>query len=92
MRKFLSYFNMFEINLSSRSYKSGLIRIFCSALVMFLVCLFRFNVTITNVTVNIFLTIIILAIMVLSILCLFIAAVECLQVGDNRKKDKAREK
>jgi hypothetical protein len=27
---------------------------------------------------------------VLSILCFFIASVECLQVGDNRKKDKAR--
>ncbi len=32
----------------------------------------------------------ILIIMILSVLCLFIAAVECLQVGDNRKKDKER--
>ena len=32
----------------------------------------------------------ILAVMVLCILCFFIATVECLQVGDNRKKDKER--
>ena len=90
-KKFLNFFNIFELDLSSRSYKSPLIRIFVSLLIMLAVCVFRLNVTITNLTVNIFLTIFLLLVMVLCILCFFIAAVECLQVGDNRKKDKERQ-
>lgn len=90
MKKFFNYFNIFELNLSSRTYKSGIIRILASALVMFLVCIFRLNITITDIGINIFLTIFLLAIMVMAVLCMFIAAVECLQVGDNRKKDKER--
>jgi hypothetical protein len=34
----------------------------------------------------------VLAVVVLSVLCFFIAAVECLQVGDNIKKYNEREK
>ena len=90
MKKFLSYFNLFELNLEARSYKSGLIRIACSLAVMLLVCLFRLSITITSVALNIVLTIFLLAIMIISILCFFVASVECLQVGDNRKKDKNR--
>ena len=90
MKNFFNYFNIFELNLSSRTYKSGIIRILASALVMFLVCIFRLNITITDIGINIFLTIFLLAIMVMAVLCMFIAAVECLQVGDNRKKDKER--
>lgn len=88
MKKFFSYFNMFELNLSSRSYKSAAIRIAVSVLVMFFVCLFRLNVNLSNPAVNVIISLLCLAIMILSVLCFFIAAVECLQVGDNRKKDK----
>ncbi len=92
IKQFLNMFNIFELNLNSRSYKSPLIRIFASLIVLLGVMAFRLNVTITNPTVNIFLTVFLLAVMVLCILCFFIASVECLQVGDNRKKDKEREK
>ena len=85
-----SYLNFFELNLSARSYKSALIRILVSLLIMFIVCVIRFNVTLSNPAVNIIVTLLMLAIMICCILCFFIAAVECLQVGDNRKKDKAR--
>lgn len=90
MRKFISYFNLFDLDLNGRSYKSPMIRIGASVLVMLIVCLARLNVTITDPAVSFIVTVLILAVMILSILCLFIAAVECLQVGDNRKKDKAR--
>ena len=90
MKKFLSYFNLFELNLNSRSYKSGLIRIGVSAVVMLVVCLVRLNLTLTNPVVNVLVSLLTIVVMVMAILCLFIAAVECLQVGDNRKKDKAR--
>ena len=85
-----SYLNFFELNLSARSYKSAFIRILVSLLIMFIVCVIRFNVTLSNPAVNIIVTLLMLAIMICCILCFFIAAVECLQVGDNRKKDKAR--
>ncbi len=90
MKKLLSYINIFELNLNSRSYKSAAVRIAVSLVVMFLVCFFRLNVTITSIPVNFVLTILLLAIMIISVLCFFVAAVECLQVGDNRKKDKER--
>ena len=89
-RKFLDMFNIFELNLSQRSYKSPLFRIFGSLLTMLVVCTVRFSITIPNPVLNIAVSLPMLAIMILSILCLFIASVECLQVGDNRKKDKAR--
>ena len=89
-KKFIHMFNMFELNLSQRSYKSPLLRIFGSLLVMLVVCTVRFSITIPNPIVNIAVSLPILIIMILSVLCLFIAAVECLQVGDNRKKDKER--
>ena len=89
-KKFINMFNMFELNLSQRSYKSPLLRIFGSLLVMLVVCTVRFSITIPNPIVNIAVSLPILIIMILSVLCLFIAAVECLQVGDNRKKDKER--
>lgn len=91
MKKFLSYFNIFELNLTSTSYKSGLIRILASVLVMMIVCIFRFSVTLSNPVVNIIVSLLAMAIMVLSVMCLFVASVECLQVGDNIKKYKARE-
>ncbi len=91
MKKFLSYFNIFELNLTSRSYKSGIIRIIISILVMMAVCIFRFSVTLGDPTVNIIVSILCIAIMVLAVLCLFTASVECLQVGDNIKKYKERE-
>ena len=91
MKKFLSYFNIFELNLTSTSYKSGLIRIIASVLVMMIVCIFRFSVTLSNPVVNIIVSLLVMAIMVLSVMCLFVASVECLQVGDNIKKCKARE-
>ena len=90
-KKFLSYFNFMELNLSSRSYKSGFIRMFVSILIMFVVLAIRFSITIENPALNIFLLFVILAVIVLCVLCFFIAAVECLQVGDNRKKDKERQ-
>ena len=92
MKKFLSYFNIFELNLCSKSYKSGIIRIFVSAIVMLLLCVLRLNLTLTNPIINLVVSLLVIGGMVLSILCLFIAAVECLQVGDNRKKDNEREK
>ncbi|MBO7195748.1 MAG: hypothetical protein J6V80_00250 [Clostridia bacterium] len=90
LKKFLNMFNIFELNLSARSYKSGIIRIIVSLLIIFAVCLFRFSITITNAAVNIVVSLLLLAIMIMCILCFFIASVECLQVGDNRKKDKER--
>lgn len=88
MKNFLSYFNILELNLSSRSYKSGIIRIFISATVMLLLCVFRLSVTITNPVINLFVSILVIGGMVLSILCLFVAAAECLQVGENRRRDR----
>ena len=90
MKKFLSYFSIFDLNLNARSYKSAAIRIAAAILVMLVVCVLRLSINITNPVVSFISTIVILVVMVLSILCLFNAAVECLQVGDNRKKDKAR--
>jgi hypothetical protein len=90
MKEFLNYFNMFELNLTRRDYKSPLIRIFVSALVAMAVAVFRLNITLTNVAINAIVSLICIGIVVMSILCFFIASVECLQVGDNRKKDKAR--
>ena len=90
MKKFLNYFNIFELNLNSKSYKSAIIRIIASLIIIAAISIFRLSVTITNAFLNIFLAIVILAIIILSVLCLFIALVECLQVGDNRKKDKNR--
>jgi hypothetical protein len=58
---------------------------------MLVVCVFRLSVTITNPVVNILVSLLVFAIMVLAILCFFVAAVECLQVGDNIKKHKERE-
>ena len=92
MKKFLNMFNLFELNLYSRSYKSPMIRMAVSLLVMLVVCVIRLSVTISNATVNIIVSVLALVIVVLAILCFFIAAVEALQVGDNRKKDKEREK
>lgn len=89
-KQFLNFFNMFELNLNSRSYKSPLLRIFFSLLTVFIVLAIRFSITIENDAVNIISFFFILGIIILCILCFFIAAVECLQVGDNRKKDKER--
>jgi len=88
MKKILSYFNIFELNLSAKSYKSGLIRIFVSAAVMLLLCLFRLNVTLTNPLTNLLVSLLVIAGMILSVLCLFVAAVECLQVSENIKRDR----
>ena len=55
MKKFLKFFNIFELNLNEKSYKSPLIRIFASLAIMFAVCIFRLNITITSVALNIFL-------------------------------------
>ena len=91
MKKFFNYFNIFELNLTRRDYKSPLIRIVASILVAMIVAIFRLSITLTNPLVNAIISRLVLAVFVLSILCFFIASVECLQVGDNRKKDKARE-
>jgi hypothetical protein len=88
MKKFLSYFNIFDLNLSSRSYKSGLIRIGVSAIAMLILSLFRLSITLTNPIINLIISILVIGGMVLSILCLFVAAVECLQVSENRKNNK----
>jgi hypothetical protein len=88
MKKFLAYFNIFDLNLSSRSYKSGLIRIGVSAIAMLILSLFRLSITLTNPIINLIISILVIGGMVLSILCLFVAAVECLQVSENRKNNK----
>lgn len=90
-KKFLSYFNFMELNLTARSYKSGFIRMFVSLLIMFTILAIRFSITISNTALNIFLLFVILAVIIMCVLCFFTAAVECLQVGDNRKKDKERQ-
>ena len=92
MKKFLSHINIFSLDLNSRSYKSGLIRIFLSAAVMVAACLIRFNLTITDPIINLAVSLPTLAIIILSILCLFVGAAECLQVSDNIKKDRERGK
>ena len=91
MKEFLNYFNMFEINLTRRDYKNPILRIVISIIVAMAVCLFRLSITIKAPVVNIVVSFLCIAVVVLSILCFFIASVECLQVGDNRKKDKARQ-
>lgn len=87
---FSKLFNIFEIDLYSRSYKSAAIRIGASLSVMLIVCLIRFSISIPNPIVNLIVSGIVLVIMILAILCFFIATVECLQVGDNIKKDKQK--
>lgn len=88
MKKFLAYFNIFDLNLSSKSYKSGLIRIGVSAIAMLILSLFRLSITLTNPIINLIISILVIGGMILSILCLFVAAVECLQVSENRKNNK----
>ncbi len=90
-KNFLNMFNIFDPNLSSRSYKSPLIRIFVSLFIAFVASTLRLSVTIPNAAVNITLSLLCLLIVSLCILCFFVASVECLQVGDNRKKDKERQ-
>ena len=90
MKEFLNYFNIFELNLTRRDYKSPIIRMVVSIALAMAVCLARLSVTITNTALNVIISLICIAVVVMSILCFFIASVECLQVGDNRKKDKAR--
>lgn len=90
MKKFLGYFNFWKLDLYSKSYKSGIIRIFGSALVMLIVMLVRTNLTITNIPLNIFVLLISIAVMIMATLCFFVAAAECLQVGENRRKDKEK--
>ena len=90
MKEFLNYFNIFELNLTRRDYKSPIIRMVISIALAMAVCLARLSVTISNTALNVIISLICIAVVVMSILCFFIASVECLQVGDNRKKDKAR--
>ena len=90
-KKFLNYFNFMELNLSARSYKSCFIRMAVSLLIMFTVLIIRFSITIANPALNVATLFVILAVVILCVLCFFTAAVECLQVGDNRKKDKERQ-
>lgn len=90
MKEFLKLFSVFDINLNRTSYKSPLIRVIVSLIIMFGTVIFRLNVTIKNPILNIVLAIILLAVVVLSVLCFFVAAVECLQVSDNRKNMKKR--
>lgn len=89
-RKFIRMINLFELDLNSRSYKSAFIRMLVSLLVLLGISLLRVNITLTNPALNIILSFLMLAIMIICILIFFIAAVESLQVGNNRKKDKAR--
>ena len=89
-RKFIRMINLFELDLNSRSYKSSFIRMLVSLLVLLGISLLRVNITLTNPALNIILSFLMLAIMIICILIFFIAAVESLQVGNNRKKDKAR--
>ena len=91
-KKFLNYFSIFELNLYQKSYKSPLIRIFASLAVMLVICLIRLNISIENVVINIVSLLFIVFIMIMAILCFFIAAVECLQVGHNKKIQKERDK
>ena len=89
-KKFLKLFNYMDLNLYATSYKSAFIRMAVSLSIVLIVCLIRFNITISNPVINIISAIFILGIVILSILCFFVAAVECLQVGENRKKEKTR--
>ena len=91
MKKFFNLFNIFELNLSRRDYKSPAIRMAVSSAIALAVSLFRVGITLSNPVVNVVISLLCIALVVMSILCFFIAAVECLQVGDNRKKDKARQ-
>ncbi|MBQ7325988.1 MAG: hypothetical protein IJW93_00740 [Clostridia bacterium] len=90
MKKFLRYFNFMEPDLTLRSYKSPIIRILISALVMMVVCVFRFSITIPQVALNIIVSILVFGIFILAFLCFAVAAVEALQVGENKRKDKER--
>lgn len=90
LKSFLNMFNIFDPDLTLRSYKSPLLRIFGSIAVMAAVLIPRLCISIENLLVNVIVSFFVLAVMILSTLCLFVASVECLQVGDNRKKDKAR--
>lgn len=91
MKKFLSYFNIFDINLYSRSYKSGIIRMVISLVTMLGSWAIRMSITIENATVNIVTAVLLLLIMIPCVLCFFVAAVECLQVSDNIKKYNERQ-
>ena len=90
MKKFISYFNIFDLNLRSRSYKSGLIRIGVSAIAMLLLCILRLGITLENILINFLISFLVIVGMVLAILCLFVAAADCLQVSENRKRDREK--
>lgn len=90
MKKFLRYFNFMEPDLTLRSYKSPIIRILVSALVMFIVCAFRFSITIPQVALNIIVSVLVFGLFILAFLCFAVASVEALQVSDNKRKDKER--
>ncbi len=90
MKRFLQYFNIMEPNLYLRSYKSPIIRILVSVLVMAVVFVARFSVTITNAALNIAVSVLVFGIFILAFLCFSVATVEALQVGDNIKKDRER--
>ena len=90
MKKFFKMFNIFELNLSQTSYKSPIIRIAVSLLIMIGLVLLRLSITIPNIVLNMVVSALILIVIIMSVLCFFIAAVECLQVGENREKKKRR--
>lgn len=92
LKEFLNYFSIFELNMYQKSYKSPIIRIAVSLLVMLVVCLIRFNISINNVIINVISMLFIMAVMIMAILCFFIASVECIQVGHNKKIQKERDK
>ena len=90
MKNFLGYLNFWKLDLNSKSYKSGIIRIFGSAFVMLIVMLVRMNLTIANMPLNLLVTLLSLAMIIAATLCFFVAAAECLQVGENRRRDKEK--
>ncbi len=77
--------SLFELNLYRKSFKVPLMKIIGSALVLLIVSVFRLSVTITNLPLNLFVSFICIALVIMAILCLFIAAVEALQVSQNKK-------
>ena len=91
-RKFIRMINLFDIDLSGRSYTSPRIRIFISLPLRVGIGVLRLAITIKDPTLNIVLSLLMLAVMAICTLIFFIAMVECLQVGHNRKIDKEREK
>lgn len=81
---------LFDLNLYYTSFKIPVIKLVVSALTMLVICILRLSFTITNKALNLTISIAAIVVVIASIMCFFVAAVEALQVSENKKNMKKR--